>query len=223
MVVKKIIYLTLISLLIFCRSRNFQQKNNKNSSLKNIVFFGNSLTEGLGLPAGKFAFPALIQQNIIQNQLPFKIYNLGLSGDTTSSAMKRLDEVLKYDISIFVLELGANDYMKGVPSKRVKKNLSFMIEQVQKKNPTVKILLAGLKAFPQFSLNTPSKIENYEQVYKDLQKKYNLTLYPFILKDVAGIPSLNQKDGLHPNIKGHQVIANNLWIYLEPMLLQPTK
>ena len=93
--IKKIIYLLFILSLIFCYPRNFQQKKNKNFSLKTILFLGDSLTEGLGLPSQKFAFPELIQQKIVQNQLPFQVYNLGLSGDTTTTALKRLDRVFK--------------------------------------------------------------------------------------------------------------------------------
>ena len=212
----KILSFKLCLCLFFYCIKNNQAK--KNFDAPTILFFGNSLTEGLGLPSPELCFVSIIEKKLKDYNLNYKVLNLGLSGDTTTSALQRFEKVLKIPIDIFVLELGANDYLNGIPAFIVEENLNYMIREVKNKNPNVKILLTGLEDFTYLPKHQKLQMREYEKVYKKLQKKYDILLFPFILKDVAGKPHLNQKDGLHPNAKGHKIIAENIWPYIKQLI-----
>jgi acyl-CoA thioesterase-1 len=179
---------------------------------KNIVFLGDSLTEGYLLDQNK-AYPALIQKKIDEKKLNYKVVNAGISGSTSASGPTRLKWYLKQPLDILVLALGANDGLRGVNLKETEKNLKKTIQiAVEKK---VKILLVGMKLPPnygkEFSLG-------FEKLYQKLAQEEKLPLVPFMLKDVGGMKELNLPDGIHPNEKGHQVVANTIWEKLGPML-----
>ncbi len=179
-----------------------------------ILFFGNSLTAGLGLDPA-VAFPALIQQKIDEKGLNYTVVNGGLSGETTAGGLNRIDWMLKQPIDIFVLELGANDGLRGLPLDQTRENLQNIIDKVKNKYPDAKIVLAGMMVPPNMG-------EDYEKefvkIYPELAKKNHATLIPFLLQDVAGIPDLNQGDGIHPNVEGEKIVAETVWKYLEPLL-----
>ena len=178
----------------------------KNQS-KVILFFGNSLTAGMGLDPNE-AFPALIQDKIDSLQLSYKVVNAGLSGETTASGKNRLGWVLNADIEVFVLELGANDGLRGISLEETRGNLQEIIDVVQQKNPNTTIILAGMQIPPNMGQDYTRE---FKDIFPDLAKKNNIGLIPFLLEDVAGDPELNQPDGIHPTAEGQKIIANNIW------------
>lgn len=179
-----------------------------------ILFFGNSLTAGMGLEVEE-AFPALIQKKLDTLNNGFKIINAGLSGETTASGKNRLSWVLKQNVDIFVLELGANDGLRGIPLSETRKNLQEMIDTVRAHNPEVKILLAGMQIPPNMGQDYTSE---FKLIYPELAKKNDIELVSFLLQDVAGVPELNQADGIHPTAEGQKILAKNVWVELEKML-----
>lgn len=185
----------------------FESKVDTKSESKVILFFGNSLTAGMGLDPNE-AFPALIQEKIDSLQLPYKVVNAGLSGETTASGKNRLGWVLNADIEVFVLELGANDGLRGISLEETRGNLQEIIDVVQEKNPNTTIILAGMQIPPNMGQDYTSE---FKDIFPDLATKNNVGLIPFLLEDVAGNPELNQPDGIHPTAEGQKIIANNIW------------
>lgn len=181
---------------------------------KNILFFGTSLTAGLGVDPEQ-AFPAVIQQKIDSIKQPYKVINAGLSGETSADGKNRIDWLLRQPVDIFVLELGANDGLRGIPVKETIANLQAVIDKVKKKYPRAKLILAGMQM-------PPSMGEKYTIPFKGLfpalAKKNKMALIPFLLNHVGGIPALIQQDGLHPNPAGHRILADNVWQVLKPEL-----
>lgn len=186
-------------------------KPEKTVPVKNILFFGTSLTAGLGVDPEQ-AFPALIQHKIDSLSLPYKVINGGLSGETSAAGKGRIDWLLRQPVAIFVLELGANDGLRGLPVKDTEANLQAIIDRVKKKYPQAKLLLAGMQMPPSMGEKYTTDFKN---IYPDLAKKNHIDLIPFLLQGVGGITRLNQKDGIHPTPEGHQILANNVWTKLK--------
>ncbi|CAN0402210.1 unnamed protein product, partial [Scytosiphon promiscuus] len=184
-----------------------ESKLETKSESKVILFFGNSLTAGMGLDPNE-AFPALIQEKVDSLQLAYKIVNAGLSGETTASGKNRLGWVLNSDIDVFVLELGANDGLRGISLEETRRNLQEIIDVVKQKNPNTTIILAGMQIPPNMGQDYTSE---FRDIFPDLAKKNKIGLIPFLLEDVAGNPELNQPDGIHPTAEGQKIIANNIW------------
>jgi acyl-CoA thioesterase-1 len=186
----------------------------KSAKDKVILFFGDSLTAGLGVNEDE-AYPELIQNTIDSLGLPYHVINAGLSGDTTTAGKNRVNWVLNQKVDIFVLELGANDGLRGIPLSETRKNLQAIIDIVKEKNPDTQIILAGMQIPPNMGLDYTTEFKN---IFPELASKNNLKLIPFLLKDVAGIPELNQQDGIHPTAEGHKILAQNTWVVLKNML-----
>jgi len=184
------------------------------TSQKIILFFGNSLTAGMGLEVEE-AFPALIQNKLDSAMLAYNVINAGLSGETTASGKNRLSWLLKQKVDVFVLELGANDGLRGIPLDETKRNLQNMIDEVKKHNPEVVIVLAGMQIPPNMGIDYT---KDFQAIFPDLAAENDLALIPFLLKDVAGRPDLNQQDGIHPTAEGQKILANNVWEILEDSL-----
>jgi len=184
--------------------------------MKQIIFFGDSLTQGYGLrnPATA-SFPALIQKMINESGGGFNVVNGGLSGDTTFSALSRLKPILAMQTDIFVLELGANDLIRGHSATDVEANLQHIIDQVKQHHPVAPILLLGME-LPGWIPGT--KAAGYRNIYTRLAAKNNIDLVPFLLDGVAGIPHLNMFDGVHPLAEGYEIIAGNVWNILKTIL-----
>lgn len=193
------------------------QKDEQKEDGKVILFFGNSLTAGYGLETDE-AFPALIQQKLDSLNLDYKVVNAGLSGETTASGMNRLEWVLNQNVDIFVLELGANDGLRGIPLEETRKNLQEIINTVREKNPETKIVLAGMQIPPNMGQDYTSQFRN---IFPELAEENDVFLIPFLLEDVAGIPELNQEDGIHPTIKGQKIVSENVWKILKPLVKKP--
>jgi len=223
----KYCYLSLFIVLVSCEGRS-TKKEERNSKIevvtksetqstaktKTILFFGNSLTAGMGLDIEQ-AFPALIQNKIDSLNLDFKVVNAGLSGETTASGKNRLSWVLKQKADIFILELGANDGLRGIPLEETRKNLQIIIDNVKQKNKSTEIILAGMMIPPNMGETYTTQFQN---IYPSLANENNLYLIPFILEDVAGIANLNQEDGIHPTAEGHKIVAKNVWIILKQII-----
>jgi acyl-CoA thioesterase I len=184
------------------------------STKKNIVFFGNSLTAAYGLSVSQ-GFPALIQQKIDSLKLDYNCVNAGLSGETTLDGKNRVDWILQQPVDIFVLELGGNDALRGLPVEQSKQNLQAIVEKVKAKYPSAKVLLTGMLAPP----NLGAKYTNaFKNMYPEIAKATNSALMPFLLEDVGGNPKLNQADGIHPTAIGQKIVANNVWKSLFPLI-----
>lgn len=179
-----------------------------------ILFFGNSLTAGYGLDTEE-AFPALIQERLDSLGLNYIAINSGLSGETTSAGLNRLDWVLNQKVDIFVLELGANDGLRGIPLKETQKNLQAIIDLVRQKNADTQIVLAGMQIPPNMG---QAYTAEFQQLFPNLAKKNDVKLIPFLLEGVAGHPELNQEDGIHPTAKGQKIVKENVWEVLEDVI-----
>lgn len=184
------------------------------SGKKVIVFFGNSITAGYRLDLSE-AFPALIGEIVDSLDMNYRVVNAGLSGETTSSGNSRVEWVLKNQVDIFVLELGANDGLRGIKTEETEKNLRGIIDKVKGKYPEVKIVLAGMQIPPNMGQEYS---DNFKKIFPDLAKAYKVPLIPFILEGVAGIPELNLDDGIHPTPEGHRILAENVWSVIKPLL-----
>ena len=184
------------------------------SAKKNIVFFGNSLTAAYQLSPEQ-GFTALIQQKIDSLNLPYLCVNAGLSGETTADGVNRIDWVLQQPVDVFVLELGGNDALRGLPVTESKKNLQAMLDKVKAKYPDCKLVVAGMLAPPNLGA---SYTDAFRTMYPYLAKKNGAVLIPFLLEDVGGIPELNLPDGIHPNVEGQKVVAENVWKVLKNIL-----
>lgn len=183
------------------------------SAVPRIVVLGDSLSAGLGLLEAQ-AYPALLQQKLDTEGYKWEVVNAGVSGDTTAAGLERVDWALDQgQVRILILELGANDGLRGLPVGEMKKNLAGIIARAQGKGITV--LLAGMEAPPNFG---PEYTVSFRQVYRDLAKEYKVTLIPFLLDKVAGVATLNQADGIHPNPQGAQIVADTVWTTLKPMV-----
>ncbi|SHH74294.1 acyl-CoA thioesterase-1 [Chryseolinea serpens] len=181
---------------------------------KVILFYGDSLTAGNGLSVEE-AFPALIQKKLTADGKAVKVINAGLSGETSAGGLARLDWVLRQPIDIVVLELGANDGLRGLPLDQTEKNLQAIIDKMKAKNPAVKIIVAGMMVPPNMG---PDYTTKFQKIFPDLARKNKAALIPFILQDVAGNEKLNNSDGIHPNVEGHKIVAKNVLKILEPLL-----
>ncbi len=180
---------------------------------KNIIFFGNSLTAAYQLSPEQ-GFTHLIQLKIDSLGLPYTCVNAGLSGETTADGVHRIDWVLQQEVDIFVLELGGNDVLRGLPLAESKKNLQIIIDKVKAKNPDCKIVIAGMMAPPNFG----SYAKEFQQIFPAIAKKNKAALIPFLLDGVGGDPKLNLPDGIHPTAEGHKILAETVWNTLKPLL-----
>lgn len=181
------------------------------SDEKVILFFGNSLTAGYGIDADD-SFAGLTEKRIDSLGLNFKVINGGLSGETTAGGLSRLDWFLEEKPEIFVLELGGNDGLRGIELSETKKNLIAIIKKVQTKFPETEIILAGMQIPPNMG---QEYAKEFSEIYPTVAKETNVTLIPFLLKNVGGVPELNLPDGIHPTEKGHQLVFETVWPFIE--------
>jgi acyl-CoA thioesterase I len=179
-----------------------------------ILFLGDSITAGYGLELSQ-AYPGLIQKKIDANGWDFKVVNAGQSGDTTAGGLARLDWLLNNRVEVLVLELGGNDGLRGLSVPEIKKNLQAIIDRTKARYPEAKIVIAGMKVPPNMGGDYGRR---FDAVFPELAKTNNAALIPFILKGVGGMREMNLPDGIHPTAKGHEIVAENVWKVLEPVL-----
>ena len=183
---------------------------------KTIVFFGDSLTAGYGLENHLLqAFPGILQQRINDENLPYRVVNAGLSGDTSAGGLRRIDWILRQPIDIFVLELGGNDGLRGLPVPSTKANLQAIIDKVRARNPGVQIVLAGMQMPRSMG---DDYADEFAALFPELAETSKATLIPFLLEGVGGVPEMNLPDGVHPTAEGHLRVAETVWTHLRPLL-----
>ncbi|ARS37853.1 arylesterase [Pontibacter actiniarum] len=183
--------------------------------MKNILIFGDSLTAGYGLPASQ-AYPSLIQERLKQEgYTAYKVLNGGLSGDTTAGGTHRIDRWVNEPIDIFILALGANDGLRGIPTRETSQNLQEIISKVRNKCPEVKIILSGME-IPDI---VPGRYAaEFRKLFRELALENNVHFIPFLLEGVAGNRQLNLPDGVHPNAEGQKLLAQHTWSKLKELL-----
>ncbi|MCW7464528.1 arylesterase [Leptospira levettii] len=215
-------FITILSLLLLIQCGNPSNPENEKKTgiptenqTKRILYFGDSLTAGYGLLNYEDAWPHVLTNRINAEGYSYQMTNAGVSGDTTSGGLGRLEWVLAEKPSIFVLELGANDMLRGISPTVTKENLRTMVKQIKSQYPDTKILLVGMMATPNMGKKYASA---FNTIYPELAKEENIPLVPFILEKVATIRKLNQKDGIHPTEAGHKLVAETVYPYIKPLL-----
>lgn len=191
-------------------------KKERPQKLKSILFLGNSLTAGFGIDANQ-AFPALIQKKINRQNWPFKVINAGLSGETSSGGLRRINWLMKKHLDVLVLELGANDGLRGISLDLTEKNLRAIIAKMRKKFPQIRIVLAGMEIPPNMG---DDYTRQFRSMYRNIARETGATLIPFILDGVGGKPELNLADGIHPTAEGHSIVAETVWKTIRPLLAE---
>ena len=177
-----------------------------------MVILGDSLTAGLGL-APEDAYPALLQARMDAEGWPIEIAAMGVSGDTTAGGLRRLDWALEGGVELLLVALGGNDALRGLPVEQMRDNLARILDRALDRG--IRVVLAGMEAPPNFGAVYTS---NFRDVFRSLAESRNVTFVPFLLEGVAGVPDLNQGDGIHPNEAGAARVAEHLWPSLEPLL-----
>jgi acyl-CoA thioesterase I len=185
----------------------------EDSGLPKIVALGDSLTAGYGLVETQ-AFPALLQKKLEAEGYKWEVVNAGISGDTSAAGLQRINWALgQHDVRILILELGANDGLRGLPVSEMKKNLEGIIQAAKAKG--VAVLLVGMEAPPNFG---PEYTVSFRQAFRDVAREQKVALVPFLLDKVAGSAALNQGDGIHPNVDGTAIVAETVWQALRPLV-----
>ena len=177
-----------------------------------IVVLGDSLTAGLGLEPGQ-AYPALLQKRLDAAGLKYEVVNAGVSGDTSAGGLRRIDWALDGDVKILVVALGGNDALRGLPVEQLRENLTTIVEHAKARG--IKVILAGMEAPPNFG---PAYTASFRQTYRDVARQHGAILIPFLLDGVAGLPELNQGDGIHPTAAGAEKVAETVWSALRPIV-----
>lgn len=180
-----------------------------------VVFLGTSLTAGLGLTDPDESFPGVLQARIDSLGLEFRVVNGGVSGDTSAGGLDRLDWLLDSPLHTLILELGANDGLRGLSTEALEDNLTQIIDRTRERHPGANIILAGMEAPPNLGARYT---DSFRQVFVDVADAKDARLIPFLLDGVAAVPELNQDDRIHPTAEGHQLIAETVWTALAPVL-----
>lgn len=178
------------------------------------MFFGNSITAGLGIDPEQ-AFPALIEKKISDMGWTYRVTNAGLSGETSAGGLRRLDWVLQQSVDVLVVELGANDGLRGLSLEMTESNLQAIIDKARQKNPHMIVVLAAMEIPPNMGQDYTAK---FRRLFSTLAAKNKCPLIPFLLEGVGDRPEFNQADGLHPTAEGHAIIAETVWKTLKPIL-----
>jgi acyl-CoA thioesterase-1 len=206
----------IISLVIFLLGGCFNIVNNANGqeAQKTILCFGNSITAGYGLDP-ELAYPNVLEEMLNDNGYNYRVINAGLSGETSAGGLTRVDWILQNKINVFILELGANDGLRGLPLIQTKSNLQSIIQKVIKKYPDVLIVIAGMMVPPNMGKDYATE---FSYVFNELATENDALLIPFLLDGVGGNPEFNLPDGIHPNVEGHKIVAENVFEILKDVL-----
>jgi len=200
----------LLALMLFCVNVSAQEAD----SSRTILFYGDSLTAGYGLDREQ-AFPALVQARIDSLGWNFEVFNAGLSGETSAGGLRRIDWLMRRPVDVFVLELGANDGLRGIDLKSTRSNLQQIIDRVKAKNPDISLVVVGMQMTPNLGAEYT---EEFQRLFPGLAKENGAALVPFLLEGVADRPELNLSDGNHPTVEGHRIVAETVWATLGPVL-----
>jgi len=186
---------------------------------KAILVFGDSLSDGFMLQRSE-AYPALLAKKLQAAGLNFQVTNASAAGGTTQGGLERLPPHLKHRIDIFILELGINDAFRGLPVDQIQNNLQQIIDKVKARNPNVRVVIAGMQ-LPNYAAE--DYVSAFGKMFGELAAKNGAALVPYLLEGVAGNPSLNLADGIHPNAAGQKILAENVWRVLEPIAREVTE
>jgi acyl-CoA thioesterase-1 len=179
-----------------------------------IVFLGTSLTAGYGLPESE-AYPALIEQRLAAAGLDYRVVNAGVSGDTSAGGLRRLDWLLRLPVVVLVVELGANDMLRGQSVEALEANLVAILEKTRAAHPGARFVIEGMRAAPNLGREYGAA---FDAVYPRIAERFQTAFVPFLLEDVVARRALNQADGIHPTAEGHALIAERVWRTLEPVV-----
>ncbi|MBQ41960.1 MAG: arylesterase [Gemmatimonadetes bacterium] len=182
-------------------------------STRVALFFGDSLTAGFGVGVEK-AYPAVLQARIDSLGLDFEVVNAGLSGETTAAGLRRVDWILRRPLAVFVLELGGNDGLRGLPLEQTEKNLLLILKRVREREPEVVLVVAGMQLPPNLG---PHYIEQFSAIFPRLADRTGALLIPFLLEGVGTDAKLMLADGIHPTADGHRLVADVVWRHLGPV------
>ena len=185
-----------------------------NALPRTVLVLGDSLAAGYGLDDNQ-AFPTLLQKKIDQAGWTFQVVNAGVSGDTSAGGLRRIDWLLKRKCDVLVLELGANDGLRGLPVEAMQRNLQAIIDRTRGKYPQAQIVIAGMQMPPNLGADYARA---FRQAFSALAKKNKASLIPFLLEGVGGRADLNLPDRIHPSVEGHKIVAENVWKVLRPIL-----
>jgi acyl-CoA thioesterase-1 len=215
----KIVALLAVPLLVACRGerappRADAARTEPRDARPVVLFLGTSLTAGYGLELEQ-AYPALIQQRIDAAGLPFRVVNAGVSGMTSAGGLSRIAWLLREPVAVLVLELGANDALRGLDPEAMRRNLQEIIDRTRRAHPDAKIVIEGMEAPPNLG---ERYADAFRAVFPELARRNDAAFIPFLLEGVAAVPSLNQSDGIHPTAEGQRRIAETVWRSLEPVL-----
>jgi acyl-CoA thioesterase-1 len=186
----------------------------ESSTRRVILCVGTSLTAGQGLDPEQ-AYPALLQAKVDAAGLSYRVVNAGISGETSAGALRRMDWLLRQKIAVLVLETGANDGLRGQDPESTRANIQAVFDRARQLSPPPRLVLAGMEALPNYG---PEYSRKFRALYPELASRNVAALVPFILEGVAGVPTLNQADGIHPTAAGHERVAENVWRILRPLL-----
>ncbi len=219
---RKILFFALVALALACgreeRQPVVRSPESEVSALDTaepvVLFLGTSLTAGTGLSSDQ-AYPALIQARIDSAGLDFQVVNAGVSGETSASGLRRIDWLLRQPVAVLVLELGANDMLRGQDLDAMQANLQEIIDRTNAAHPEAAIVIAGMEAMPNLG---EAYAGRFRSTFVELAEQNDAALIPFLLDGVAGVPELNQADGYHPTVEGHRIVAENVWKVLERVL-----
>jgi acyl-CoA thioesterase I len=212
--------LALVAVLSGCEQPRAEPRANSTSPPASsserpaVLFLGTSLTAGLGLEPEQ-AYPALIQQKIDSAGLGYRVVNAGVSGETSAGALRRIDWLFREPVAVLVVETGANDGLRGLPTDTLRANIQAILDRAKRLRPEPKLVLVGMRMPPNYGLQYSSR---FKSVYADLARKNDAALVPFLLEGVGGNPALNQPDGIHPTAEGQRKLAETVWRVLEPVL-----
>ncbi len=182
---------------------------------RTVVFMGTSLTAGYGLDDPADAYPARVQAKIDSAGLPYRVVNAGLSGETSAGALRRVGWVVRGPVDVFVLETGANDGLRGLDVGATRANIAAIVRKVRAARPAARIAIVQMEAPPNLG---PAYTSAFHAMFPSVAREEGVRLIPFLLDGVAGNRALNQGDGIHPNVRGAQAVAANVWRALEPVL-----
>lgn len=184
-----------------------------------VVFFGDSLTAGYGLDPDQ-AYPAIIASSMREAGLTLEVVNAGVSGETTAAGVRRVSWILRRPVAVFVLALGGNDGLRGVPPEETERNLQRIIDAVRAAQPKARIVLAGMQAPPNMGADFTRA---FREIFPRVAARNGVPLIPFLLEKVGGVPELNQPDGIHPTADGQRLVAETVWAVLEPIVREAAR
>jgi acyl-CoA thioesterase I len=200
----------------YSQAESSLQMNDLKKQTEKILFLGDSLTAGYGIDV-ESSYPSLVQEKIRSKGLSYEIVNAGVSGDTTAGGVRRLDWLLRQDISVLVIALGANDGLRGIDPSVSRSNLENIIDAARNHSGDMKILLAGMYAPPNMG---EAYGKEYERMFREVADDRKVSFLPFLLEGVAGEPVYNLSDGIHPNEEGYRKVADHVWNFLLPLLTE---